>query len=94
MALKAFGRLLEGNLDNMTEWLGTIAADDPAKAFDLMIRLSERFVPRLQQTALTNEDGSDIFKSVSFKFGAPIEDTNERDQDQPDLKDWDNNEQD
>ena len=89
---EAFGLLLEGNLDNMTAWLTQIAADDPAKAFDLMIRLSERFVPKLQQTAITAEDGGDLFRSGSFNFGAPMEDVVERDQENPDLKEWDENE--
>lgn len=85
---EAFGKLLEGNLDAMTLWLSDIAADDPAKAFDLMIRLSERFVPRLAQTQITDGDGGDIFKNVSFNFGSPI-DSPDRDQENPDLKEWD-----
>ena len=85
---EAFGKLLEGNLDNMTAWLANIAAENPEKAFDLMIRLSERFVPRLAQTQITDGEGGDIFKNVSFNFGAPI-DSPERDQENPDLKEWD-----
>lgn len=85
---EAFGKLLEGNLDHMTQWLGDIAADDPAKAFDLMIRLSERFVPKLAQTQITDGDGDSIFKNVSFNFGSPI-DSEDRDQENPDLREWD-----
>jgi len=86
---EAFALLLEGNLDNMTGWLQNIAIEDPTKAFDLMIRLSERFVPKLAQTQITDGDGGDLFKNVAFNFGAPIDDKDDRNQDEPDLKDWD-----
>jgi len=72
---EAFAMLVEDNLDNMTLWLADIAADDPAKAMDLVIKLSERFVPALARTELTAKDGDDIFKSLQFGFGPPINST-------------------
>ena len=66
---EAFSLLLDANLDNMTIWLAQVAGDNPEKALDIMIKLSERFVPKLSQQAITNEDGSDLFKSIQFKFG-------------------------
>ena len=66
---EAFGMLLEGNLDNLSIWLAQVAQDDPKAAMDIVIKLSERFVPRLSQQAITNEDGSNLFKNISFKFG-------------------------
>jgi len=66
---EAMGMLLEGNLDNLSIWLAQIAADDPAKAMDIVIRLSERFVPKLSQQQITGGDGEDLFKNISFKFG-------------------------
>lgn len=66
---EAMGMLLEGNLDNLSIWLAQIAADDPAKAMDIIIRLSERFVPKLSQQQITGGDGEDLFKNISFKFG-------------------------
>ena len=38
---EAYQRLTEDNLDNMSTWLSPIAGDDPAKAMNLMLRLSE-----------------------------------------------------
>ena len=70
---EAMGMLLENNLDNLSIWLAQIAADDPAKAMDIVIRLSERFVPKLSQQQVTGADGEDLFKNISFKFGNDTE---------------------
>ena len=76
---EAFALLLDNNLDSMSRWLIQVSHDDPKAALEIMIKLSERFVPKLSQQALTNEDGSDIFKNVAFNFGPPV-DSDERDQ--------------
>jgi len=66
---EAFALLVEGNLDNMTLWLEQIAQDDPKSAMEIVIKLSERFVPKLTQQALTDADGGDLFKNIQFRFG-------------------------
>lgn len=76
---EAFAKLLEDNLDEMSVWLGEVAQNDPKSALDLMLKMSERFVPKLAQTQLTDGEGGDLFKSVSFQFGPPI-DSDQRDQ--------------
>ncbi len=83
---EAFAMLLDENLGEMSTWLEQVAVDDPKAALELMIKLSERFVPKLSQQALTNEDGSDLFKNVHFNFGPPI-DSDKRDQETFDLDD-------
>ena len=80
---EAFAMLLDENLDSMSVWLSTVAQDDPKAAMELMIKLSERFVPKLSQQALTGAEGSDLFKDVSFNFGPAI-DSDQRDQDETD----------
>lgn len=65
----AFAHLIEGNLERLTDWLDQIAEGDPKAAMDIIIRLSERFVPKLSQQALTDADGGDLFKNIQFKFG-------------------------
>ena len=70
---EAFALLVENNLPNMERWLSQIASEDPAKAMDLIIKLSERFVPALARTEVTGADGEDIFKSLKFNFGPPID---------------------
>ena len=74
---ESFAFLIEGNLDRMTEWLDQIAEQDPGKAMDIIIRLSERFVPKLSQQQLTDADGGDLFKNISFKFGEAPKQTEE-----------------
>ena len=81
MIKEAFGRLLEDNLENMTQWLGQIATDNPKEAMDLMLRMSERFVPKLRSTEITGPEGEDLFKNVKFEFGPPIEDEEGRQSD-------------
>lgn len=66
---EAMGMLLENNLDNLSLWLAQVAADDPKAAMDIVIRLSERFVPKLSQQQVTGADGEDLFKNIQFKFG-------------------------
>jgi hypothetical protein len=75
---EAFGMLLEGNLDNLSIWLSQVAADDPAKALDIMMRMSERFVPKLKQTEITG--GEDLLKNVKFRFGPDVNDEEGREQ--------------
>jgi hypothetical protein len=83
---EAFALLVENNLPNMERWLSQIASEDPAKAMDLIIKLSERFVPALARTEVTGADGEDIFKSLKFSFGPPI-DSDKRIQNQ--IEDFD-----
>lgn len=75
---EAYQKLTEDNLDNMSLWLHQIAADDPAKAMDLMIKLSEYIIPKLARTEVTGNDGSDLFKNIKFQFGPDANDTENR----------------
>ena len=75
---EAYQKLTEENLENMSHWLAAIAADDPAKAMDLMLRLSEYIIPKLARQEITGNDGEDLFKNVSFKFGPDINDQEDR----------------
>ena len=51
----AFKKLVESNHENMTIWLEKIAMTDPYKAMQLMIQLSEYFIPKLARTELSGE---------------------------------------
>lgn len=75
---EAYQKLTEENLENMTLWLGLIAAEDPAKAMDLMLRLSEYIIPKLARQELVGNDGEDLFKNVKFNFGPDINDEQDR----------------
>ena len=78
---EAYQKLTEDNLDNMNRWLMQTAQEDPAKAMDLMLRLSEYIIPKLARTELTGNDGDDLFKNIKFQFGPDINDEQGRQQD-------------
>ena len=73
----AYQKLVEDNLTNMTEWLVQVAAQNPERAMDLMLKLSEYMIPKLARQEVTGADGADLFKNIKFEFGTPI---NERDE--------------
>jgi hypothetical protein len=62
-----FANLLESQLPDVERWIRQTAQEDPAKAVDLLIKISERFVPKLTQNQLTGADGKDL--DFTFKFG-------------------------
>lgn len=52
---EAYQRLLSGNLDNMAKWLNQIGKDNPEKAFNLILKLSDFIVPRLSRQEINME---------------------------------------
>lgn len=66
---EAYQRLVEGNLDNMTKWLDTIAEDNPEKAMDMMLKLSEYMIPKLARQEIVGDGGEDLFKNITLQFG-------------------------
>jgi hypothetical protein len=56
----AFEELLRGNLPQVQQWLNDAAKDDPAKAVDLILKMAEFCLPKLQRTEHTGEDGAPI----------------------------------
>ena len=78
---EAYQKLTENNLENMSIWIAQVAAENPEKAMDLMIRLSEYVIPKLARQEVVGNDGSDLFKGISFNFGPSVNDTEGRQQD-------------
>ena len=76
---QAYQNLVEMNLENMTSWLASVASEDPEKAMDLMLKLSEYIIPKLARQEVVGSDGSDLFKNVKFNFGPDINDEQQRD---------------
>jgi hypothetical protein len=72
-----FANVLENKLDKVELWLQQTAHENPAKALELLMKLSERFLPALNRTEVTAKDGEDLFKNVRFKFGGEEEESNE-----------------
>jgi hypothetical protein len=75
---EAYQRLTEQNLTNMSDWLQQVATEDPAKAMDLMLRLSEYIIPKLARQEHVGNDGEDLFKNVKFQFGPDVNDDENR----------------
>jgi hypothetical protein len=64
---EAFQMLIENNLDNLTKWLNTVAKDDPNKAINHIINLSEYILPKLArtQTELSSKDDKPLFTIIT-----------------------------
>tara|TARA_R110001632_G_scaffold45587_1_gene115971 strand:+ start:49 stop:366 length:318 start_codon:yes stop_codon:yes gene_type:complete len=77
---EAYQNLVEMNLDKMSIWISQIASEDPAKAMDTMIKLSEYIIPKLARTEVTGNEGEDLFKNIAFKFGPDANDQDKREE--------------
>ncbi|MDT0646322.1 hypothetical protein RM545_06435 [Zunongwangia sp. F260] len=52
---ESYKLLIENNLDNMTAWLKSIGKENPEKAFDILIKMSDFIVPKLSRQELKIE---------------------------------------
>jgi len=82
---EAYQKLVESNLENMSLWIADIAAENPEKAMDTMIKLSEYVIPKLARQELVGSEGKDLFANVRFDFGPDVNDTENRDFNLEDL---------
>jgi hypothetical protein len=57
---QAFKEVIEANTENFKEWVRRVAATDPARAADLMIRMAEYIIPKLERVEHTGEGGGPI----------------------------------
>jgi len=76
---EAFALTLQNKLPELEVLLARVAADNPEKAIDLMLKLSNRFLPELSRMEMTGKDGDDLFKSLKFNFGGDEENTEDSD---------------
>lgn len=65
----AFQMVLENRLPDLERLLMQVAHEDPAKAIELMLKLSNRFLPELSRQELTGANGEELFKNIKFDFG-------------------------
>jgi hypothetical protein len=61
---EAFRNLVHKNVPNFQKWITRIAQTDPDKAMDIMFKVSEYFIPKLQRTELTGADGGEIKQAI------------------------------
>jgi len=65
--------LLEGNADNVSEWLHTVAygdgdqlKPDPKGALDILSKLAEFATPKLARQEHTGKDGEDLSLTIKW----------------------------
>ena len=62
---QAFSLLLYNQLPNLEAWLAEGAKKDPLKTAEILLRVSERFLPSLQRTEITGKDG-EAFSTIQI----------------------------
>jgi hypothetical protein len=72
---QAFSMLLQNKVPELEEWISRVSERDPAKALEIYVKISERFLPQLSRQEVTGADGKDLFQSVSFNFITADDDT-------------------
>ena len=72
---EAYQLLVEKNIGNLEAWLKKIAEKDPNKAFDIVLRLSEYFIPKMTRTEITGEGGTPLYTDIKVEIIKPNEDT-------------------
>lgn len=70
-AREVFKRVFDNLAPEAEEWIRAAAAADPAKGADLLLRLSEKFIPSLARTELTGKDGEALKVSIAINRVAP-----------------------
>jgi hypothetical protein len=61
-------QLLDDNRENVKLWLTTVAADDPARALDLLAKLAEYAAPKLGRMEHTGAGGGPVTYEVVSPF--------------------------
>lgn len=64
-----FLKIVKSNNKNLNKWILQTAEKDPAKAVELIVKLSHFVLPQLQKIELTGEDGKEILSNIRFEFG-------------------------
>lgn len=54
---EAIATLLQSNVEHMSGWLTQVAADDPGKALDLVVKLAEYHIPKLARSEVSGPEG-------------------------------------
>ena len=63
---EAYQKFVEDNMDNFGSWLSRI--EDPSKRFDIIIKMSEYFIPKLARQEITGSEGRDLFENIVVNF--------------------------
>ena len=58
---EAYQMLVEDNLENLSIWLKELGEQSPEKAFNIIVKMSEYFLPKLARKEVTGLEGKDLF---------------------------------
>ena len=64
---EAFTLLVDSNTANMTKWLKEVADESPKDALDIMTKLAEYTIPKLQRTEVANDTEQPFFANMTFE---------------------------
>ncbi|MBT3384398.1 MAG: hypothetical protein HN778_03020 [Prolixibacteraceae bacterium] len=64
---EVYQKLIENNFSNVENWLKIVSKENPDKALNFIIRLSEFVVPKLQSTTLSNSIDFESLTDVELK---------------------------
>jgi len=67
---EAFKKLVEDNIDNFDKWIKNVAMEDPNKAMQLILDVSERILPKLKSVEASIENKGEI--KITIKRGDRI----------------------
>jgi hypothetical protein len=76
---EAFAKFIDGKLPEVADWLEEIRENDPVKAFELMLKMSEYVLPKLKavETTFNTEEGISSIKIEVIKNNDAIKSENE-----------------
>ena len=63
----AYQLLIENNLGNLKKWIEEIAEENPEKAIDVIIKLSEYVVPKLSRTEVKETTSLEVLLKLTPK---------------------------
>lgn len=66
----AYQLFTEVNMDKFQEWIDKVATKNPAKAMEIVLAMSEYFLPKLQRTEVAHEGEIEInTPTINFTKG-------------------------
>ena len=69
---ETFQLLVDQNFDELQGWISTVAAEDPARAFDMVMALASHCIPKLKAIEVSGPGGNAITLVINAPHGGPI----------------------
>lgn len=69
---ETFQLLVDQNFGELQSWISTVAAEDPARAFDMVMALASHCIPKLKAIEVSGPGGNAITLVINAPHGGPI----------------------